>query len=33
VIELAYHSDTAITRDFSENLRLSNVYAEKLFGS
>jgi inosose dehydratase len=33
VIELAYHSDTAITRDFTENLRLSNVYAEKLFGS
>ena len=33
VIELAYHSDTLISREFGENLRLSSVYAEKLFGA
>lgn len=31
VIELAYHSDTEITRDFRENLRLSRIYTEKTF--
>jgi len=33
VIELAYHSDTEITRSFGENLKISRVYAEKLFES
>src|SRR5258708_4262610 len=32
VIELAYHGDTEITRDFRENLRLSRVYTERTFG-
>jgi sugar phosphate isomerase/epimerase len=31
VIELAYHADTAITRPFKESLRLSRIYAEKVF--
>jgi len=31
VIELAYHSDTPITRPFRENVRLSRIYAEKVF--
>ena len=33
VIELAYHSDTPISREFGENLRISNAYTEKLFGA
>ena len=32
VVELVYHNDTEITRDFTENLRLSRIYAEKTFG-
>src|SRR6266851_2308188 len=32
VIELAYHSDTEITRDLRDNLRLSRLYTEKTFG-
>ena len=31
VVELAYHDDTVITRPFSENVRRSRVYAERLF--
>jgi len=31
VIELAYHSDTIVTRPLKEDLRLSRIYAEKLF--
>ncbi len=31
IVELAYHDDTVITRPLKENLRLSRVYAEKLF--
>ena len=31
VVELAYHADTPITRSFADNLRLSRIYAEKLF--
>jgi sugar phosphate isomerase/epimerase len=31
VIELAYHSDTVVTRPLQENLRLSRIYAEKVF--
>jgi sugar phosphate isomerase/epimerase len=31
VIELAYHADTPITHSFEENLRLSRLYAEKVF--
>jgi hypothetical protein len=31
VIELAYHADTPITRSFKEDLRLSRLYAEKVF--
>jgi inosose dehydratase len=31
VIELAYHADTPITRSFPDNLRLSRIYAEKVF--
>ena len=31
VIELAYHADTPITRSFTENLRVSRIYAEKVF--
>lgn len=31
VIELAYHADTPITRPFKEDLRVSRIYAEKLF--
>jgi inosose dehydratase len=32
VVELAYHSDTPITRSFAENLRVSRINAEKMFG-
>jgi len=32
VIELAYHSDTVITRSLKEDLRLSRIYAERVFG-
>lgn len=32
VVELAYHGDTEVTRDLTENLRLSRVYTEKVFG-
>ena len=32
VVELAYHADTEITRDFRESLRLSRIYAKKTFG-
>src|SRR4029078_213306 len=31
VIELAYHDDTIITRSFKENLRVSRLYAQKVF--
>jgi sugar phosphate isomerase/epimerase len=31
VPELAYHSDTPITRDFRDNLRVSRVYCENVF--
>jgi sugar phosphate isomerase/epimerase len=31
VIELAYHLDTPITRLFKDNVRLSRIYAEKVF--
>jgi len=31
VIELAYHADTVITRPLKEDLRLSRIYAEKVF--
>ena len=31
VIELAYHADTVITRPFKDDLRLSRIYAEKVF--
>jgi sugar phosphate isomerase/epimerase len=31
VIELAYHSDTVVTRPLKEDLRLSRIYAEKVF--
>jgi inosose dehydratase len=31
VIELAYHSDTVITRSLKEDLRLSRIYAERIF--
>jgi len=32
VVELAYEKDTKITRPLEENLRLSRLYAEKVFG-
>jgi hypothetical protein len=32
VVELAYHADTPITRSFEENIRVSRIYAEKVFG-
>jgi inosose dehydratase len=32
VVELAYHSDTVITRPFKDDIRLSRIYAEKVFG-
>src|SRR5436190_15954732 len=32
VVELAYHDDTIITRPFNENVRMSRLYAEKVFG-
>jgi inosose dehydratase len=32
VVELAYHSDTVITRSLKEDLRLSRIYAERVFG-
>jgi sugar phosphate isomerase/epimerase len=32
VIELAYHSDTVITRSLKDDLRLSRIYAERVFG-
>jgi inosose dehydratase len=31
VIELAYHADTVITRSLKDDLRLSRIYAEKVF--
>jgi len=31
VIELTYHADTVITRDFRESLKMSRQYAEKTF--
>ena len=31
VIDLAYHLDTPITRLFKDNVRLSRIYAEKVF--
>jgi inosose dehydratase len=31
VVELAYHDDTVITRSFPDNVRLSRLYASKLF--
>jgi len=32
VVELAYHAETEITRDFRESLLLSRIYAETTFG-
>jgi sugar phosphate isomerase/epimerase len=32
VIELAYHADTPITRSLRDDLRVSRVYAERVFG-
>jgi sugar phosphate isomerase/epimerase len=32
VVELAYHDDTVITRTFHENVRVSRIYAERIFG-
>jgi sugar phosphate isomerase/epimerase len=32
VVELAYRSNTAITRPLEEDLRLSRLYAERIFG-
>jgi inosose dehydratase len=32
VVELAYRNETAVTRPLEEDLRLSRVYAEKVFG-
>jgi hypothetical protein len=32
VVELAYRPNTKITRPLSEDLRLSRIYAEKMFG-
>lgn len=32
VVELAYHADTPITRSFEDNIRVSRLYAEKVFG-
>lgn len=31
MIELAYHSDTVVTRSLKEDMRLSRIYAEKTF--
>ena len=31
VVELAYHDDTVINRSFNENVRVSRIYAEKVF--
>jgi inosose dehydratase len=31
VIELAYHADTAVTRPLRDDLRVSRIYAEKVF--
>jgi hypothetical protein len=32
VVELAYEKDTVITRSLEEDLRLSRIYTEKVFG-
>jgi sugar phosphate isomerase/epimerase len=32
VVELAYEKGTAVTRSLEENLRLSRLYTEKVFG-
>jgi hypothetical protein len=32
VVELAYRDNTSITRPLGEDLRLSRIYAEKVFG-
>ncbi|MGI9073287.1 MAG: sugar phosphate isomerase/epimerase family protein [Bryobacteraceae bacterium] len=32
VVELAYRSNTAVTRPLKENLRLSRMYAQRIFG-
>ena len=32
VVELAYRPNTVVTRSLEENLRLSRLYAEKVFG-
>ncbi len=32
VIELAYHSDTVVTRSLRDDLRVSRIYAERIFG-
>jgi sugar phosphate isomerase/epimerase len=31
VIELAYHSDTVVTRSLRDDLRVSRIYAERVF--
>jgi inosose dehydratase len=31
VVELAYHDDTPITRSFPDNIKVSRIYAERLF--
>jgi inosose dehydratase len=32
VVELAYHGDTVITREFRDSLKMSRAYAERVFG-
>jgi len=32
VVELAYHSDTLVTRPLKDDIRVSRIYAEKVFG-
>jgi inosose dehydratase len=33
VVELAYRTNTVVTRSLAEDLRLSRIYAEKVFGA
>jgi hypothetical protein len=32
VVELAYRENTVVTRPLAEDLRLSRIYAEQVFG-
>ncbi len=32
VVELAYRDDTVVTRSLADDLRLSRIYAEQIFG-